>query len=204
MREYVPRFETVFEAPGKECLATVVADLYYNWARIHLARSIYDGLDEHLWRDWEEAERVARKAIAHEDAAGRASKATEGHLLENYEMTLGRILCYRSKYTDAAQVLSGAFARLKNKKGCEDSLKESAVLLGHALLKSGRAAETETHCLECVQKPGRKGHPTMGIIPATYLTDIAFRYLFEACECLLVRSVGRVRGWKASSRKSTC
>lgn len=50
-------------------------------------------------------------------------------------MTLGSILFRRSKYADAAQVLSAAFARLKKTQGSEKKLERSAMLLGRALLE---------------------------------------------------------------------
>lgn len=152
MREYVP----IYEAAATANHADHVARLYDGWARMHLGME--DDQDALPWRDWDEAERVARKCVVVTKASRRAGDAMQENFLGAFETTLGRILCHRSKYTDAAQVLSDAFTRLKNKNGWENALQQSAVLLGYALLKSGRAADAEAHFRECLEKPGRKGH----------------------------------------------
>lgn len=142
MREYTPRVE----AYNKDMPPVVAAYLHGVWARIY-TQSKDDRADECLWRDWDEAERVSRKAVA-------LAKASEGHLenheLAGYETTLGCVLFRRSKYTDAAQVLSDAFTRIKNTQSSKRDLENTALLLGQALLQSGRAAEAEAHFRACL------------------------------------------------------
>jgi hypothetical protein len=66
MREYTPRVEAYNKAKPP-----VVAPLFNDlWAKIHV-QGKGDHTDERLWRDWDEAERVSRKAVA-------LAKAAEG------------------------------------------------------------------------------------------------------------------------------
>jgi len=146
MREYIPRFDTAAE--GK--YAAIVAELYYNWTNMHLSVK-NDRSDAVPWRDWDEAPRVGRKAVAIQMAAGIADKATQENLLARYEINLGRILYQESEYTDATQVLSDAFARLNNKTGWDHLWERCGFLRGLTMLISGRAAEAEAHFRECIE-----------------------------------------------------
>ena len=64
-------------------------------------------------------------------------------------------LHFPSQTPHAIQVLSEAFTRLKKTQGSKDYVQNTAVLLGQALLESGRAAEAEAHFCACLV-PGRK------------------------------------------------
>jgi hypothetical protein len=65
MREYVPRFEAVGYI-GE------TAALYRYWVKVYLHGRGDEPGDEAPWMDWDEAERVARKAVAAAKAGGES------------------------------------------------------------------------------------------------------------------------------------
>lgn len=100
MREYVARFEAV-GVRGQ------VGFLYNQWAHLYLGNKH----DTAIWMDWGEAERVARRAITLQKTTGKI-RAMES-IFCTYEYDLGCVLLGRSKFTEAVEVLRGAFARFK-------------------------------------------------------------------------------------------
>lgn len=70
MREYIPRVEVFNKG-----MPPVVAAFFYDlWARIHTQGKEDQADEPPSLRDWDEAERVSRKAVALAKAAGRSMK----------------------------------------------------------------------------------------------------------------------------------
>jgi len=193
MREYIPRFDTAAE--GKD--AAIIAELYYNWTNMHLSVK-NDRSDAVPWRDWDDAPRVGRKAVAIQMAAGIADTATQENFLARYEINLGRILYQESEYTDATQVLSDAFARLNNKTGWDHLWERCGFLRGPTMLISGRAAEAEAHFRECIEEPGPRGHPILLDEDCT-LTSTALRAEAFAIQGRNEEALALVEGMKGWS-----
>ena len=91
MREYVPRFEAAVCSVLWTRMTGIIAQLYNVWARSYLSLDFTESkADELLGRGSEEAERVARKAVALTKGAGRRAD------LVGYEFDLACILSQRS------------------------------------------------------------------------------------------------------------